>query len=213
MLTGTKKMNKKYHQAITRQACQGLFNEHPLEVIIQANIHQDRLRGQIGHPEFHFDSNAFESSQATMEANRREVVRALQDGEAVPAWQAFGRLIHAAQDFYAHSNYVTLWLERFPADAWPEAEQIDPLDETILSMPMRSGKIYWPLEPLSFIPLLRPLILPFLRRDSHAWMNLDSEKRGPKFAFAYAAAVKRTKFEYQQTVLRLNEAQRNLFTG
>ena len=188
-----------FHRAITVQALRVQFSETALEAVIYGNIHQDRPAGQVGHPEFHFDENAFERSRAYLEQNRLQILPALERGDPMSAWHAFGRLTHAAQDFYAHSNYVTLWLERFPADGWPPPAEIDPLDADLLACPLRSGKIYWPLEPFSWIPALKRFIIPLLPRDSHAWMNLDTPERGPKFAYAFAAAVKRTVHEFEQT--------------
>ena len=49
---------------------------------------------------------------------------ALERSDPRQAWQAFGRLTHTAQDFYAHSNYVALWRERNPA---APPDQIDAL--------------------------------------------------------------------------------------
>jgi hypothetical protein len=204
---------KEYHLAITAQALRGRFSETALEAILFGNTHQDRLAGQIGHPEFHFDDNAFERSAAYIEQNRTEVCSALIRGETLPAWHAFGRLTHAAQDFYAHSDYVPLWLDRFPADAPPPADAIDPLDAHLLAGPLRSGKIYWPLEPFSWIPVLKRFVLPLLPRDSHAWMNLDWPERGPKFAYAYAAAVKRTVHEYERTTQNLPPELLAIFMG
>ena len=81
---------------------------------------------------------------------------------------------------------------------------MDPLDGDLLNGPeLRSGKIYWPLEPLSWIPRIGRWIMPLLPRDSHAWMNLDAPERGPAFPYAIAAAVKRTRYEYELTVSRL----------
>jgi len=42
---------------------------------------------------------------------------------------------------------------------------------------------------------LRKLAMPFLPRDSHAWMNLDSPEHNPQFEYARVAAVKRTQHE------------------
>ena len=39
--------------------------------------------------------------------------------------------------------------------------------------------------------------LAFLPHDSHGKMNLDSPKQGPRFAYARAAAVKRTQYEFE----------------
>ncbi len=105
-----------YHRAITTQALGGFFSPPALESIIFANLGQDHwLYGQIGHPEYHFDQNAFPAGWAYIERNRMIFRSSLEAGGNALAHQALGRLTHAAQDFYAHSNYVTLWLGRFPA--------------------------------------------------------------------------------------------------
>ena len=44
-----------------------------------------------------------------------------------------------------------------------------------------------------------------LPRDSHGWMNLDSPERGPNFPYAFEAAVKRTKIEFERTTKDLPE--------
>ena len=198
-------MLKTYHRLITTLALSEYFSSHALESVISANLGQDHwLRGQIGHPEYHFDQNAFRLGWDYIELNRGKVLPALEAGEVLLARQALGRLTHAAQDFYAHSNYVTRWLGRFPREQWLPPDEMDAFDTTLLEgSDLRSGKIYWPLEPLAWIPGMDRLILPFLPRDSHAWMNLDSPVRGPGFAYALAAAVKRTRSEYQLTVAGL----------
>ena len=195
-------MLKTYHRLITTQALSEYFSPQALEGIISANLGQDHwLHGQIGHPEYHFDQNAFLESWAYIERNRTSVRLALEVGNALMAQQALGRLTHAAQDFYAHTNYVARWLRRFPEKQWPPPDEIDAFDDTLLNDPdLQSGKIYWPLEPFSWIPGIGRFILPLLPRDSHAWMNLDSPARGLAFAYAFAAAVKRTHYEYELTV-------------
>jgi hypothetical protein len=106
-------MHKDSHRLITREALRGQFGERALDAIISANVYQDRPAGQVGHDEFHFDNNAFAKGTAYLEKNRTEIRAALEKGDTLSAWNAFGRLTHAAQDFYAHSNYVTIWLARF----------------------------------------------------------------------------------------------------
>jgi len=190
-----------YHRAITTQALGEYFSPPALEAVISANLGQDHwLRGQIGHPEYHFDQNAFAESWAYLERNRAFIRPALEAGDALAAQQALGRLTHAAQDFYAHSNYITLWLSRTLQGKWPLPEELDPFDGDLLKGPdLRSGKVYLPLELLAWIPGLSRLIVPLLPRDSHAWMNLDMPARGPKFAYAFAAAIRRTRYEYERT--------------
>lgn len=208
-------MLTKYHRLITVEALGEWFSREALEEVVSANLGQDHwLRGQIGHDEYHVDRNSFARSWAYIEENRRLVRPALEAGDARAARQAFGRLTHTAQDLYAHSNYVPLWLARFPEGRQPPPGEIDPFDADILEGPdLRSGRLYYPFEVLSFVPLLKRLVLPLLPRDSHAWMNLDDPGRGPSFAYAYVAAVKRTRHEYERAVGGLLPEHRAAFTG
>ena len=59
--------------------------------------------------------------------------------------------------------------------------------------------------------MLKPLVMPLLPRDAHGWMNLDSPEHGPKFQYAFHAAVKRTKIEFEQTTKGLPDEVRQLF--
>lgn len=197
-------MLPKYHREITRQVLQDLFSETALKKIVAANLNQDRLSAQIGHDEFHFDNNAFEEGYAYIEEQRALTVSALQSGDIPSAWAAFGRLTHTVQDFYAHSNYVDLWIVRHSNGSLPTPSDIDPVDAALIESPaLHSGKIYFPLEPLSFIGPLKPLVMPLLPRDSHAWMNLDGPEQGTRYTFAFHAALKRTRFEYEKTITDL----------
>jgi hypothetical protein len=195
-------MQARYHREITVKALSTDFVPAALEAVITANLGQDHLfRGQIGHPEYHFDDNCFSKGQAYMEENRSRIRPALEAGDAVPAQQALGRLTHAGQDLYAHSNYISLWLNRLPTGIWPDPDEIEAFDRDLLQgTELHSGKIYWPLEPLSWLPMLKKTILPRLPRDSHAWMNLDGPEQGPLFPYAVAAAVKRTRYEFELAV-------------
>ena len=205
-------MLQNFHADITKQALRERFSAAALEKIIAANVYQDRLYGQIGHDEYHFDSNAFEKSYAYLEEQRTLVVAALQADDSSSAWSAFGRLTHTAQDFYAHSNYIDLWLSCQPDGAIPTPSEVDPIDPDLINTrALRSGKINLPLEALSSIKILKPLVMPFLPRDSHAWMNLDSPEQGPNFTFAFHAAVKRTKIEFEKTILGFSQEMRKLF--
>jgi hypothetical protein len=196
-------MYAKYHADITRQALQDRFSDAAMKKVIAANLYQDRLTAQIGHDEYHFDNNAFEKGYAYIEEQRALVRKTLESGQVASAWAAFGRLTHSAQDFYAHSNYVDLCLSCHN-EAAPTPSEIDPVDSALLAHPMlHSGKVYMPLEPLSFFKILRPLVMPLLPRDSHAWMNLDSPEQGPQFDYAFHAAVKRTRIEFEKTTTGL----------
>ncbi len=201
-----------FHRAITEQALRPVFSPVALEAIVQANLGQDALRYQFGsHDHFHYDNSAFSAGDNYLREQHQLVLDALQTDQAASlAHSAFGRLTHTAQDFYAHSNYVSLWREQNPGSG-PQA--IDPLQPELLHDPrLCSGQIYAPLEYLSFFPALKPLVLPRLPRDSHAWMNKDDPSR-PDFDYAYAAAVQRTALELETLRRELAPLHFPRFTG
>jgi hypothetical protein len=204
-------MLKTYHIEMIHLALSDLFSSRARESIIHANVRQDRLRGQIGHHEYHFDHNAFDKSYGYIEEQRALTVSSLQARDVSSAWSAFGRLTHTAQDFYAHSNYIALWLARQVKGTLPGPTDVHPVDPDVIhSNALRSGKVYV-LELLTLIPPLKPLVMPILPRDSHGWMNLDSPERGPNFPYAFHAAVKRTKIEFEKTTKDLPEKILELF--
>ena len=191
-------MLQSVHADITRRALHERFGRRALDAIVASNVWMDTLANQFGHDAFHFDNNAFNESRAFIDKQRALIKPALEQGDVYAAWQAFGRLTHTAQDFYAHSNYVDLWLTCQPNGMLPAAAEIDPLDDALAENPsLRSGKPYLPFGLLSFVPGLDKVVMPFLPRDSHAWMNLDSPRRGPQFEYAFHAAVKRTRVELE----------------
>jgi len=205
-------MLTQYHIEIMLNSLGNRFSPRAMSVITYANIHQDRLSGQFGHDEFHFDNNAFEKSYTYIEEQRALVVTALQKKDARSAWSAFGRLTHTLQDFYAHSNYITLWLKRFDGQTPPSSSEVDPVDLTLIQHPdLHSGKVYYPFEILYFIRSAREFSLRILPKDSHAWMNLDSPEQGFKFDYAMQAAIKRTVIEYEKMVLDFSDEMCRLF--
>jgi hypothetical protein len=192
-----------------RKALGEIFSPAGLEALIAANLGQDDLRGQFGHDEYHFDNNAFELSYAYLAEQRQLTLDALHRGEVPAALAAFGRLTHTAQDFYAHTNYVDLWLA-----SRPSTPEIDPVDPGTIGNPgLRSGKLYYPQEALYFFRPLREFALSILPRDSHAHMNLDSAERGPRFEYAFRAAVSRTCLEFEHVKAALSAAELAAFTG
>ncbi|MEI7850094.1 MAG: hypothetical protein WCK35_30155 [Chloroflexota bacterium] len=203
-------MKAKYHREITQHALGQFLQTDVLETVIVANLGQDALRYQFGHDHFHYDSSFFGEGDAYCDEQRRIVVAEMKIAQTHLARQAFGRLAHTVQDFYAHSNYVSLWREFYPdVSPW----EIDPEQDDILrSSRLHSGKLYYPFELLSFVEGLREYVLPFLPRDSHAWMNKDIPSR-LYFDVAFAAAVKRTNLEFQRICGRLSSSEVVLFTG
>ena len=207
-------MLKPYHIDMTRLAVGEQFSSNAFEKIIAANIYQDRVLGQIGHEEYHFDGSAFEKSYQYVEGQRTLTVSSLRAGDTASAWSAFGRLTHAVQDFYSHSNYVDLWLSHQSNGTVSTPSEIDPADPDLLNNPsLNSGRIYLPLEAFYHFHMLRPLLLRILPRDSHAHMNLDSPAQGPNFEYAFQAAVKRTKIEFEKTIKGLPEDLYKLFVN
>lgn len=185
------------HREITLKALKQRFSPRALSAIIAANLSQDSLINLIGHSELHYDNNAIDDSDRYIKEQRGYVLASLLIPGGLPAWGAFGRLIHTAQDFYAHTNYISLWLDQFTA-THPSPTEIDPAQKKILNSPgLCSGKLYYPLELLYFVQPLRKLALSLLPRDSHAHMNLDSSRQGPRFEYAFVAAFKRTQYELE----------------
>ena len=205
-------MLTQYHIEINLNALGDRFSPLAMSTITYANINQDRLSGLFGHDEFHFDNNAFEKSYAYIEDQRALAISALQRSDAPSAWSAFGRFLHTAQDFYAHSNYVTLWVSRFAGQALPASSEIEALDPGLLKHPdIHSGKVYYPLELLYFWGPTKNFSLQWLPDDSHAWMNLDSPEQGFKFEYAMQAAIKRTAIEFEKTTAGFSDELCRLF--
>ncbi|HET7144622.1 MAG TPA: hypothetical protein VFI68_11425, partial [Anaerolineales bacterium] len=184
------------HEEMTREALGTCVSPRALEVVLAANSKQDSLHRQIGHDEIHFDNNALEKGRNYINEQRGYVIAALLSPGVLSAWIAFGRLTHTVQDFYAHTNYVSLWLDQHNGTP-PAPSEIDPVQKDLLESPgLRSGKVYLPMDVLYFVPFLRKLSLALLPRDSHGWMNLDSPRQGFKFDYARVAAIKRTQYEF-----------------
>lgn len=204
-----------YHVSITRNAVSERISPRAREAIIAANLKQDHLlTGQVGHDEYHYDNNAIAESDRYLEAQRALTISALKNDDPPAAWAAFGRLLHTAQDFYAHSNYVDLWLARFIGNGQtpPPPSKIEPLmDELVHSPELHSGRIYLPWELLSFIPGIKHVAIPLLPEDSHARMQIDSPASGKRFDYAYEAAIKRTRYELDKTVAGMTDGQEALF--
>ncbi|MEP7134790.1 MAG: hypothetical protein ABI904_07630 [Chloroflexota bacterium] len=205
-------MLTQYHVEIMLESLGDRFSPRAMSTIIYANANQDRMGGQFGHDEYHFDNNAFEKTYAYIEEQRVLTVSALQHNDSLSAWYAFGRMTHSLQDFYAHSNYITLWLHRFDGQTHPPSSEVDPVDLTLIQHPdLRSGKVYYPFELLYFMRKTRAFSLRYLPKDSHAWMNLDSPEQGFKFDYAMQAAIKRTVIEYEKTTLGFSNEMCKLF--
>ena len=196
-------MEAVYHRQVLRRAIGGRVSQRALGAITAANLDQNLLRGLL-RPEIHFDNSLLAESLAYIESRREAAANSDQPG---PAWEGFGRLSHTAQDFYSHSNYVALWLERFAPGEWPAPVLIDGLDSQLLRHPrLFTGHVYLPLEALCLFPFMRRWVRLMLPRDAHAWVNLDSPETGPLFPYSIEAAVQRTVAEFERTLIAIGEA-------
>lgn len=187
------------HIQMTREALGTQISPRAIEIIIAANLKQDSVWGLLGHDEYHFDNNAIDKSYGYINEQRGLVIASLLSPGVLSAWIAFGRLTHTVQDFYSHTNYVSMWLDTYAHNGTPPPPpEIDPVQKSLIESPsLHSGKLYIPMDVLYFVPFLRKLSLALLPRDSHGRMNLDSPRQGPHFEYARAAAVKRTQYEFE----------------
>jgi hypothetical protein len=184
------------HEEMTREALSPHFSPRALEIITAANLKQDSWGGLVGHDEFHYDNDINKGDRYIIE-QRGIVIATLLSPGILSAWIAFGRLLHTAQDFYSHTSYVALWLDQFKGTP-PPPPGIDPVQKDLLRSPhLYPDRLYFPLDALYFIRPLRPLTLKLLPKDSHGRMNLDSPEQGENFAYARAAALKRTQYEVE----------------
>jgi hypothetical protein len=172
------------------------FSREDLRQITAANLGQDRLLGQL-HPVYHFDNSLFAAAEQYIAGQRHLAVRALlSEKDRAAALAAFGRLLHARQDFYAHANWVARWVEEQGGPALCQPEQTPICADTTAVPGLISGTASIPLYILYRLPLLgrlaRQLYFP---PHTHEAMNLDHPGRGPLFAYALAAAAKHTQVE------------------
>ena len=202
-----------HHIEITRQAIGADISPRALNAIIRANIGQDNLLYQLGHDHFHFDNNQIEKSLAYIEEQRGLVQPALAHRDALSAWRAFGWMLHTAQDFYAHTDYIPRWLSCFERQTPPPPPEVDPVSSEILRHPgLHSGKLYYPFEALTFLPLIGKFFVPLFPGDSHAHMSIDDHDETGRFDYVFHAAVKRTRLEFEKTISPLSPNQLFLFT-
>jgi len=192
-------MKSKYHIEITQKALRSHFSEEALEVIVKANIRQDRLKFQFGHNYIHFDGSAFKEGFEYIANLEKSILVNVSSNKILNARISLGCVLHSWQDFYSHSNYIQLWLANH--DHKPPVN-IDWDDLSILAhCDLKSGKNYGVMEFIAMVPGLSKIIIPLMPEDSHARMNMDSPEVSPHFNFVYMAALLRSK----DVVLRLLE--------
>ena len=194
-------MDTRYHIALTRMALKDDFSEAALAEVIAANLGQDALRYQLGaYPHFHFDNNRIAASLDYVEDQHAAIAAAASERDGPRMRAALGHIFHTVQDFYAHANYVDLWLETQKGPSRPPPEAIDGLNEQILAHPnLRTGTFVMLRDFIYYVPLIgriaRRIYVP---PGSHEAMHLDSPNRGWKFNYAFRAAYQRTCAEYRR---------------
>lgn len=204
-----------YHRQILLDALSSRMGRKALTSVIRANLSQDLPAGQIGHPEFHFDDCQIKPSNAYIASLRENTVRAIEEENNPPAaWTSFGQLTHTAQDYYAHTTYIRIWVEGLVDKQDMPEEQDILIPEILLHKDLISGRFYAPWEWITFLPWLGQKIGKLFPKDSHASLNNDSPSASPYFKQVYRAAVLRTVFEYNQIIQLLSTpAMITRFTG
>src|SRR5262249_47406900 len=102
------------HVDITTQAL-SFLRDDVLKDIVDAHFHQDVV-GALDADK-HFDNCQFLEGAREINANYAQALQAADPQHFRPAGfsidddvaDAFGKVLHAAQDFYAHSNWVETW--------------------------------------------------------------------------------------------------------
>ncbi|NHZ72245.1 MAG: hypothetical protein GWP17_04060 [Aquificales bacterium] len=181
------------------------FNQADLETITRANLRQDWPHGQL-HPEYHFDDSAFAESEAYLNQQRQLTRDSLSAKNRAASLAALGRLLHIRQDFYAHSNWVNLWVERHGGLLVCSPKDVELCTTPQVEPDLVSGTASIPRYLLYRIPLLGPFVKRFyFPPDSHEAMNLDHPGQGSLFDYAMAAATKHTQVEFDLLLAEIAE--------
>lgn len=222
-------MRSRYHVHMTRTVLGEYFAPHALDEVISANVGQDSLSSVFGDQAWrHFCGPSIAHSLRYIETEHAQVTELAHNPGCEPEQRAaFGRLLHTAQDFYAHSNYVDLWLaartarpasngsdQAHATTPWNTAAAVAPLagdhppapiridgcDRTVLHHPsLRIGNwVFW-RDLIFYVPLVGDLARAlWVPPGSHEAMHLDSPERGPRFYYALVGACHRTHLEFRR---------------
>jgi hypothetical protein len=198
-------MLPQYHRQLVLDALSDKFSAKAMQVIIRGNLSQDLPSGQIGHPEYHFDDSQIAAGNTYIQQCSKIALDALiNQNDLETCWLNFGKLTHAAQDFYAHTNYIRLWCEQLTDKHRPPTMDEILLPEILNHPDLISGRFYAPWEWITFLPWIGPKIGMLFPKDSHAYLNNDSPA-SRYFDQVYPAAVFRTIYEYNQFIGQLNQ--------
>jgi hypothetical protein len=200
-------MLSRYHIEITKNSLENFFTPASFREITRANVRQDSFASLFGiDARRHVcDCTVAESLAYVEEEHQRIAELAYVSTGAAQQRAALGRLLHTVQDFYAHTNYVSLWLAERRPGITDEQVKIDAFDPDIFDHPaLQIAQWSTWREPLYYVPGLgdwmRRVCLP---ASSHEAINLDSPRRGSLFGLAMSVAHQRTLVEYARAVVAI----------
>jgi len=197
-----------YHISITRDALGKSLHPEDLARVIRANLGQDRGPGLLFHPEYHFDNADFQAGERYVAEQRQLAVAAVvQERDREAAWAAFGRLLHARQDFYAHTNWIPLWAVHAGGVENCRHEQVELCLNPTGVPQLHSGRA----SPWTWILYHLPVLGRWLERrgafpDSHEARHLDHPGRGPLFPSVVTAATRHTALELAELLTAVRAA-------
>lgn len=202
-------MDSPYHIAVLTETIGEFFSAKALQQIIAANLGQDSSWNQL-KPHIHFDNSLFAEGLAYIKAQHALIA---QSNDGYEMRSAFGRLTHAVQDFYSHSNYVDLWLEANGGFEKTKPEDINGLEPSLLNSPrLVSGNFFLWRDIIYYIPIIKSVAKKhFVFADSHEAMNLDVPECGAQFPYSIVAAKQRTRAEYEQAITNLSQEKIKIF--
>ena len=201
-------MLSKYHIEITENSLGSFFTSMSLREIARANVGQDSLLSLFGvEARRHVCDCTVDESFAYVEEEHATIAAlAEKPGEEARQRAALGRLLHTVQDFYAHTNYVALWVAERGETASLESGGGE-LDPQLLAHPQLqiAQWLTW-RDPFYYVPVVGDVMRRvWLPMDSHEAINLDSPKSGAYFYWAMAIARQRTLREYARAVAAIRE--------
>lgn len=202
-------MDTPYHISVLTETLGTQVSARALQAIIAGNLGQDAGWNQF-KPHVHFDNSLFADGLAFMEEQHAIIARS---NNAHEMRAAFGKLTHAAQDFYSHSNYVDLWLEANGGFEKTKPGDINGLDKKLLTdSRLVSGNFFLWRDIIYYIPLVKDFAKKhFVFPDSHEAMNLDVPECGAQFPYSIVAAKQRTRAEYDRVMNTLSPQRAAMF--
>lgn len=199
----------RYHIEITKRSLGDFFPSASLREIARANVGQDSLPSLFGaQAHRHVCDCSVEDSLAYIEEEHTHLAAlTLTTGGEAKQRAALGRLLHTVQDFYAHTNYVALWLAARGGIDQRDDAKLDGLDPLILAHPgLQTAQWLTWRDPFYYVPVMGKALRRFyLPPTSHEAIHLDSPSRGDAFYLAMAIARQRSRHEYARAVAAIRE--------